>query len=225
MISTAYVLAAMLRVAEPGVSDLSRVHLPIDDCEQACLESFLELRGHAPSLNWEGPAFARAQWLGWSVRESYTEGLSRFVTISKAIAIASRGSYERAHLLVTIARHESAFWRSVHDGTVRGAAGERGLWQVHPSLSEFHDCRPGVDLDSTLSCANVAASQIERARRMCGTTEGTIALYGSGKSCEPDGDWIEGVDSRMLTYKKTFSRQRAKSLGFDAQLALLILGA
>lgn len=223
MIPAAYVMAAMLRVAEPGCSDLSRVPLPFADCNEHCQAAVQEQRGHAPAFAYRGSGFAsHVVWPGWTVRETYSEGLTRFATVATAISKVAGNDRQLVHLLVTIARHESAFLRSVHDGTLRGQAGEKGLWQVHPSLPEYDECRPGVDLGATVSCALVAAEQLKRARRYCGTVAGTIALYGSGQSCQPSGAWVEGVVARLATYNRSRDRARLGRLGFGAQLAMLM---
>jgi len=224
MLTITYLLSAILAVAQPGCSDASRIHLPIEDCDADCMAAYEANRAVQPARDYQ---YSRAVWEGWSIRESRAEGIVRYVTVARAIAVVvteppagwTGSSRELAHLLVTIARHESGFWRGVHDGTLRGAAGEKGLFQVHPSLPEFDECLVGVDLDATISCVEVAARLVTRAKRMCRSIGGTIAIYGSGSGCQPEGAWVEGVAARIDTFDRTF---RSRDLEFDAQLAVLL---
>jgi len=225
MITTAFVLAMMLGVAEPGCTDSSRVYLPFEECDALCVAAFVAQRGSAPALNFSATEKRGTVWIGWSVRETRSEGLSRYAAIAQSIALVANASEgwpssprELVRSLVTIARHESAFWRGVHDGTQRGPSGERGLWQVHPSLPEFEECMPGVTIESTVSCADVAARLLTRARRACGTVDGMIALYGSGASCHPPAQWATGVAERMRTFNTTSKR---RPLRIDERLAVL----
>jgi hypothetical protein len=224
------ILAAMLRVGQPGHADLSRVYLPIDDCDASCVSTFERLRGPKPALDftptvkgWRNPP----TWLGWSVKETRLEGLSRYVTIARAIDVVVHDPPDEwrrhptilARLLVTISRHESAWWRGVHDCTHRGPAGEKGLFQIHPVLPEFKDVECGVDIDSTVNQVDIAAKLLGRFWKYCdGDLEGMIAAYGSGAGCEPVNEaHAERVGERLATFERTFNPVR---FGVDEIIAL-----
>ena len=63
--------------------------------------------------------------------ESLDDASDRYATIAMAIANEARDDETLALYLITIARHESAFTRTVHDGTTRGDGGRSwGLFQI-----------------------------------------------------------------------------------------------
>lgn len=236
MLDPAYVLVAMLRVGQPGHADLSRVYLPFDDdCSTECSDMFFRTRGNRPVYDYKATsAYKRPpQWLGWSIKETRQEGLDRYVTIARAISIVGhepppnwprKESVRRVlvHLLITVSRHESAWWRGVHDGTHRGPAGEIGLFQVHPVLKEeFLASTAGVDIDSTLDQVVVAAELLGRFWSMCnGDTTAMFYAYGTGKGCDPpDGKYLDSTLARAATYNSTFSQVPMK-VDHDVVLSL-----
>lgn len=233
----AKILSAMFALAEPGYSQYSRVEVPAPEpcLVESCTSTVETLTGHKPRLDFKHVSM-RGEWPGWSRPESRAEGLHRFATIAVAADYveqhppktwrSSVGPFPTGELwegLVTIMRHESAFWRSVHEGRIRGAAGEWCLMQIHPSvLPSLNVEGPelvGVDFDSTVRCLMAGAELLGRARRLCPpTAEGwfppTIAAYGSGQGCHITDDW---VDARVKTYG---SVQRPRRTPGGALLAL-----
>jgi anaerobic selenocysteine-containing dehydrogenase len=226
-------LGAMLSIATPGAGKGSRIELA-DEPVPAEL---------AEGVTFEPPGFklSRVTWTVWTRTESTEESLERWATIALADAAVAanppaewhwRGADGRLQLvraLVTIARHESAFWRSVHEGRLRGAAGEACLVQIHPDTAR----RLGIDLDSlvgidqaaTERCLRAGAIVLAMARELaecrCQAAPHwfapSIAAYGSGAGCVPEGSWVKGVEERVVTYARTGFR---RPLGDDA-LALL----
>ena len=210
----------MLKVATPGVTAWSRVELP--GCSVQCATELEPMLGVAPALDVRRGSLLFA---GWSRPESEAEGMARYALIARAIAnvVAAppapwKHSWSRVELgraLVTIARHESAFWRPVHAGALRGPAGEVCLVQVHPitaaKLGIDLESLVGVDLAATERCLRVGAELLARARLMCGAGERgwfprAIAAYGSGEGCTAAGSWRDGVDERLATFDRTDRR-------------------
>lgn len=211
-------LAAMLRVAEPGITESSRVELTCSAPE--AVQDFQ--RG-------------RVSYPGWSRVESRAEGMDRWAVIARAIARVSeeppsnwRRAWPRlglARALVTIARHESAFWRPVHDGRLRGTAGEVCLVQVHPvaakTLGVELESLVGLDAAATERCLRAGAELLARARRYCELWPDpwfmpAITLYATGDDCNPER-FAALVDPRWKTWLLTADR---KPLPAIAELAL-----
>jgi len=169
MTLAALILHAMLAVACPGTTSGSRIELP--DCDRECLATARLMTGSAPR---RGFVFMRARWPGWSRQETEGEALVRWAGIAEGIArvVADPPPAwrwepdELGPLLVTIAMHESHFWRSVQEGRLRGPAGEWGLFQCHPAVLGCSRRMTGLDVDSVERAARFAAQQLARARVM-----------------------------------------------------------
>ncbi len=221
----ALALASMLTLAEPGVTDGSRIEL--DDAPMA------ELAHLEPP----GFVFIRARWVSWSRRETAAEGMDRWATIAHAVArVCSSpppawkprwGSLACARGLVTIARHESAYWRSVHEGRLRGPAGEVCLVQLHPAVLRSFGLDPekmvGLDEASTERCLRVGVELLGLARGLVEQHE-TVPSHWFGPSVATYGSGVLGgsleakwVTDRIATFAKT---ARRKPLTFRAMLAL-----
>lgn len=214
----------MLAVAEPGVTDGSRV----------CVEGAPE--HEAPGLEAPGYVFIRARWGCWSRRETRAEALDRWATIGRVVERVCAdpppawkprwGSLGCARGLVTIMRHESAFWRSVHEGELRGPAGEVGLPQLHPAVLHSLGIDPesvvGIDAASTERSLRVAVELLGLARGLVESREAvpshwfgpSVGVYGSGGLGSHASEW---VTARVVTYAKTADR---RPLPFRALVAL-----
>jgi len=221
-VSPALALAAMLSVAEPGVTDGSRV--PIDGPSEAV--------GVQPP----GYTFIRTRWDGWTRRETAAEGLDRWATIATVVERVCSdpppawkprwGSLGCVRGIVTIMRHESAFWRAVHEGKLRGPAGEVGLPQIHPVVLRSLGIDPervvGIDAASTERSLRVAVELLGLARGLVEAHESApdhwfgpaVGAYGSGSLGSHESPW---VTARVATYGKTAAR---KPLPFRALVAL-----
>jgi hypothetical protein len=224
----AIALSAMLTLVRPGNQPGSRIAVRScngldEDCKPA------------------GFRFTRAHWDEPSREETSDEGLERYATIALAEANVAKappvewhwcnaaGDLQAVRAEVTIARHESGFWRSVHEGKLRGPAGEVCLVQIHPVLARLLgidlESLVGVDLAATERCfragLTVLAKSRDRAERDAHCADSlryhwfqpSIALYGSGRDCIA-GDWVQ---RRMRTYARTGER---KPLEADALAAL-----
>lgn len=225
MIDTALVLAGMLSVGTPGVTCASRVELS-PDCDAACRASVAGQVGSPPEENFH---WIRADWPGWSRVETELEGMERWATVAEAVArVASRPPpgwrwkrRELAFALVTVARHESSFWRSVEEGRLRGPAGEWGLWQCHPSLPGCDESLVGLDEGHVERAARFAAEQLTRARRYASEycsgewLPATFTLYGTGASCIAH---LPTLEERLGTYARVAA---GKEMPFPGRLALL----
>lgn len=232
MSAAAIALSAMLTVAQPGITPGSRIELTAD---AAAIDREDGVKVSPPGFHW-----SRATWPMWSRQETEPEALERWATIAVAVeAVAKRppvewrwggavGELQLTRALVTIARHESAFWRSVHEGRLRGAQGEVCLEQIQTKTAWAFGYDPetlvGVDRESTERCLRVGAIVLAKARdaaeRKAGCADvmryswfqGAIAIYGSGAGCVPEGDWTQGVSARMRTYDRTGVRKRLPEL-------------
>lgn len=218
-IENAVAMAAILSVARPGISDGSRIELK----DRAVLTE-LDEGVRAPGFSL---AEGRVVWDTWTRRETYDEGMARYAIIARAVTrvannppaewvwLGRLGALQIVRAEVTIARHESGFWRSVHEGKLRGPAGEACLVQIHPATARHFgidlESLVGLDEDSTYRCIYAGVFVLAKARvlaeRRCHDGkhwfEPTIAAYGSGKGCVPTGDWVNGVQARVNTYAKT----------------------
>jgi hypothetical protein len=217
-------LAAMLAVAEPGISNGSRIELggPPDS--------------EAPGLEPPGYEFIRTKWSGWSRRETSAEALDRWATIAQVSERVCNdpppawkprwGALGCVRGIVTIMRHESAFWRSVHEGKLRGPAGEVGLPQLHPAVLNSLGIDPetvvGIDAAATERSLRVAVELLGLARGLVEAHESvpdhwfgpSVGAYGSGALGSHESEW---VTARVATYAKTATR---KPLTFRALVAL-----
>ncbi len=232
-ISPALMLGLILRTASPGVSDQSRVDVADEVCEIPGSEA---LSGHQARRGFRG---LRTTYPSCTRPETRLEGMDRFVTIAVAAARVANdppagwdARWPQMPLprgLVVIGRHESAWWRSVHDGRLKGAAGEVCLTQIHPSvfglLGVTADELVGLDVDSTERCFRAAAELLTRATPYCGVDprgsgvawfSEAISLYGSGQGCHIDAAW---VTSRVDMYSGLVAKGPAR-LDFDALIAL-----
>jgi hypothetical protein len=216
----AKILVVMTELAQPGVAELSRVELP-SPVEPAVVE---ERTGFRPAEDLVALG-GRVRWDGWSRQETPVEALGRWVTIATQAAHVALhpparwpgSKRELWRVLVTVARHESAFWRPVHEGRLRGSAGEVCLLQIHPvvwaSLGVSGDDLVGVDPESTRRCLYAGAELMSRARRLCPQDfpGGMFATYGSGEHCG-EGARESWVASRVATYWRTEPRDAREGL-------------
>jgi hypothetical protein len=195
------IVASMSALAKPGVSDGSRI--PCSDA--ACDGATWAEKAFEPRRNMR---FSRWTFAGWTRRETQDEALDRWVSMASAIrrvAVASsewwNGSPDQmAVLLVTVARHESAYWRSVQDGTIRGPAGEVCYLQLHPVVLRRMGIETGevlgLDDDGTFGCMWHGAKMLAAARNACGGTGGhwslgTLSRYGTGATCLNREAWVQ----------------------------------
>lgn len=193
--TAAAILAAMLQLATPGATLMSRV--PLADCG-----SLPPWRGGpvvAPGCPQEractGPALvcgpprweaARGRW--WRA-ETRSEGLRRWWVIAQALE-AESSSREEALAGVVIARNESAFWGLVHSGELRGPLGEVCLMQLHGGLDrEQQAAVVGTDLASTRACVAEGLRRFRLARGACRQHRrwfrAAVSRYGRGYGCHP----------------------------------------
>lgn len=207
------ILSALITLATPGYSEMSRIE--IRDCDRGCREQIEIVTGKQVHETYSG---YRSKWSLASRAETRVEALRRYSVIAIAIESVVRdpppawrprwspGDLWRG--LVTIGRQESAFWRSVHEGRVRGQAGEWCLAQIHPAVLPLLGYEGpdlvGVDLAATARCFRVAAELLGRARGLCEGEPGfwfaaTIAAYGSGQGCDTTLEW---VGARTRTYDR-----------------------
>lgn len=227
------ILTALIHLAAPGYSDLSRVEIE-RPCDELCVRAVKDLTGRDVAPEYSG---YRGRWVRPSRPETRVEALRRFATIAIAIESVAQDppeSWRRRWSgdelwrgLATIARQESAFWRSVHEGRIRGRAGEWCLAQIHPVvlpvLGYDGPDLVGTDLAATTRCFRVAAELLGRARRLCASEPGhwfesAIAAYGSGQGCATDPDWVR---ARVETYRSIDARvARARPLAPDAAVVL-----
>lgn len=217
--------ASMLKLATPGITPGSRVELTAQ-AAQIDREDGLAVAEH---FKW-----SRAVWPSWSRQETEAEGMERWATIAvsvERVAVTpppewvwrgAAGELQLTRALVTIARHESAFWRSVQEGRLRGTRGEVCLIQAMPATARAFGYDPeslvGIDAEATERCFRVGAAILGNMRRKAERTahcrdalwrhwfEPTIALYGSGADCIPTGDWVKGVADRVHSYELTAQR-------------------
>lgn len=228
----AIAMAAMLAVAEPGVSPGSRISL---DGEPG--PELLELAGvpaEPPGFKW-----IRASWLEWSRWETPGEALGRWGTIAIAMDRVAkrpppswRPSWATIGLvrgMVTIARAESAFWRSVHEGRLRGPSGEVCLVQVMPSTATRLGVDPeslvGIDVEATERCLRVGAELLGLAVERCigaeelkpGWFETAVVSYWTPDRCVPAPEQQKGIETRRKLYERTGKR---KPLPFRAIVAV-----
>lgn len=224
---SAIALSSMLAVAEPGITDGSRVEVPFEALQAP----------DAPGVEPPGFVFIRARWEGWTRREERGEALDRWATIAHSVDVVCSdpppawksgwGSLACVRGIVTIMRHESAFWRSVHEGKLRGPAGEVGLPQLHPTVLRALGLDPetmvGVDEAATERSLRVAVELLGLARGLVEQSEQipehwfgpSVGAYGSGGlGSSLESEW---VTARVATYEKT---GRRKALPFRALVAL-----
>lgn len=183
--------AGMLTVATPGESIHSSVVLP--SCDAACQKTPV---CEAPKLVCRPPRFRRDLG-GWARAESYQEGLVRYASIARSIGrVASAPPpgwpgtpAELARALVVVARHESAFWRDVQVGTMRGPAGEVCLVQLHSAAGipeAERQATVGLGDDALDRCFSWGARLFSRARAHCKGRRWVFraqSLYATGRSC------------------------------------------
>jgi len=218
-------LEAILAIAHPGVTDMSRV------------PSYPEVRQWAPSGDLWAPRLdyssRGASWLGWTRAETRAEGLSRYVLHAEAIASVAvdpppswgGSTAEMVATLATIARHESGLWSVVETGELRGAAGEVCSVQIHPDSVgvtgyRLDDLVGGTD--ALERCYRAGAILLTRARCRCRSHGGkwfasAISSYGSGSRCDlVEQSW---VTARLATYHRAW-RGIGRGLHGDALIAL-----
>jgi hypothetical protein len=198
------------------------------ECEESrrqCEETILAMTGRKARYNFSNKAMRSqgAYWPGWTRAETRMEAMERFAMVSVAMEYVEKhpppswrsttgAPYPISDLYRgegAVGRHESAFWRSIHEGRIRGAAGEWGLFQIHPSVLPSLGVEGpdivGLDYESTVRSVQAAAELLGRARRLCPPSEEgwfgpTIAAYGSGQGCAVTDEW---VDARIVTFEKT----------------------
>lgn len=114
-------------------------------------------------------------------------------TTAHAIATAAP-TPERAALLISVGYHESKFMPRIGRGecltyTGRGgvvfrecdAGRARGFWQVQrTSLAPEFDRLLGLDVETVTLAAVVADRILQRGRRACRTTEGSVSYFARG---------------------------------------------
>lgn len=217
------ILAGLLSLGTPGRSEASRV--PAHELEQGAALDFEARRG---------------TWPGWTRPETYPEGLRRYAVIARAMDAVQRrpprrwrgSGPELWRALAAIVRQESAMWRGVHDGTIRGSAGEVCLVQLHPRIwASLGIADPaevlGVDLEATERCLRAGAELLARSRGLCPSLPGgdqvdgewfayAVQAYGSGKGCALPEPWVQ---PRLESYQRTAER---KPLPFLAQVAIVL---
>lgn len=126
------------------------------------------------------PVYAR------SCRQAPTGCEQRLETFARLIANAAARHDIDPFLLAALTMRESSF-----DPSATGRAGEAGIAQLHPR-GEGHDVRYVQDRAYRRRCLRRvdacqqevlerAADALRRARRRCGTMEGALAAYASGR--------------------------------------------
>ncbi len=101
-------------------------------------------------------------------------------------------SRELGFLLLAQAFFETRLALHVHEGNCRKEIGECdsgraiSLWQLHAGyrlpVERWRELA-GTDLDSTRAAALEAARALGRSRNFCGSTEGAVANYATGRGC------------------------------------------
>lgn len=133
--------------------------------------------------------------------ESYTSVVLRYVAIAVAIDAESNGAPQLAAYLLTVARHESAFWYSVHSGELGGDCDHdrRGriipgscrswcLMQIRTGRRKSGRARftgytraqlVGLDRGSTARCVETGAAYLRAALERCGDRPRCVfSVYG-----------------------------------------------
>jgi hypothetical protein len=223
----------MLTLAEPGAGLGSRVELDGEPVPE-----LLALAG-VPAAEPPGFRWIRTSWSDWTRLETPGEATERWGVVARAFeAVATdpppawcpewatigmiRGG-------VTIARAESAFWRSVHEGKLRGPSGEVCLMQIHPRTA----ARLGVDLESlvgldpasTERCIRVGVELLAVGIERCWGPgklgrdwfQRAVVGYWTPATCTPSGEQVKGVELRGRLYARTGQR---RPLTFRAMLAV-----
>lgn len=125
----------------------------------------------------------------------------RYTTIAEAIENVSVGDGRMARMLLTVTLHESAFREDVHSGRARGDGGRAYcLGQVHPKEHGVngHDL-VGTDIIATERCLRTVKDVLTKSLRRCGTVEGAFSMYGTGRTCNYRGEFVQ---SRMRTMRR-----------------------
>lgn len=191
----AAVFGAMLQLAQPGATLQSP--LPIPYCDADCQRSRV---CPEPALVCQRPVY-RSKMRAWTRPETRPEALERWAGIAwGAAAVASSPPQgwpgtprELALALVTIARFESAFWRSVQVGDVTGPGGELCLVQIHAGAripEAERRATVGLDPEALERCFRWGAVLLTRARVKCGGRRWfyrAASLYGTGRTCSWSG--------------------------------------
>lgn len=211
----AYAMAGILVVAEPGETIYSQVFL--ESCDAACQAT---KPCDEPKLVCRAP-FWRRDRKTWARAETRTEGLVRYAGIAVQVARVAaapppqwRGTpHELVDALVTIARHESAFWLEVQLGHMKGPAGELGLWQANSGSGvpeTYRRSLVGPGPGPVFRGAWWATVQLGRARSRCRPSDpsrwfyAAVSAYGSGGTCA-GGKWAR---DRENTYARVRARKR-----------------
>jgi len=227
MTLAAFILQAMLALLYPGHCAGSRILLPA--CDGECRTMWATMTGRPPS---RGFVFMRARWPGWSREETEVEGLARWAGIAAGVGRVVANpppawkwpAEELAPLLVTIAMHESHFWRSVQEGRLRGPFGEWGLFQCHPRVPGCDKRMTGLDVDSVERAARFATEQLSRARALAEREPcerfwwlpSTLTVYAVGhRSCKG----FVTLDERLSSWAQVTDKRRYP-LPFGALFAL-----
>jgi len=134
-------------------------------------------------------------------KQADADARKRYITIAEAIDDASHGDSRKAKMLITVAFHESAFRRDVHNGTARGDGGRAWcLGQVHP---QYWGARGpelvGTDEASTRRCVDTVSRALDKSLGKCGSVQGAFSLYGTGTTCKANGEFVQ---SGMRTYRR-----------------------
>lgn len=146
-------------------------------------------------------------------KETRAEGLERYRTIAKAIAVASRGSAELARVLVTIVEHESSYRRDIHSCQKLGDRGHSfSVFQLRLGKGSREGAAVcGLDYPATLRAARTAARRIGR-RNVCGAGPNCVGAFirYSGLPREvvtSDPRYASKIVARGKTYAATATRR------------------
>jgi len=151
-------------------------------------------------------------------QEPEAEARARYAVIAEAIAGEVGGDIRLARFLLTVAKHESSFARSVHSGKKKGDAGwSWGLYQIrcgrHPGARvpgtkyQAHEI-VGVDLAATKRATNAAAGYLRRLIRVC-KGEPLCVFRGYGGVSRTYSTKVgTRLNARVKTYKSLTRRKK-----------------
>lgn len=125
----------------------------------------------------------------------------RLGALTEAISIAAYEKSVPAYLLLAIAFREGSFMPQVI-----GKIGERTTFQLAPStINRARELDSRCDPDSDFGAAFCAASWLSYCFSTCGTWEGAVAFYASGRTCSLDNERIRWIVEDRISLAFWFS--------------------
>jgi hypothetical protein len=111
----------------------------------------------------------------------------RRLELAQAINNASEKYQIPPYLMVAIAFRENSFTQ-----TRTGAIGELSAFQMLPRIARIvRKIEPQCSLNTQKGSALCAAAWLSVWFKKCGSWEGALSIYASGRSCKPDTDRLK----------------------------------